>query len=60
MPHNNLSTPEVFEPRRRKLGIANRVLDIAVAEIGLQGSRIMPCIGQRIAAGVSEHMRMHP
>jgi len=31
------------KPPCGKFRIANRVLDIAVAEISLQGSRIMPC-----------------
>jgi len=30
------SAPEVFEPIRRQLGTANRVLDISMAEIGAE------------------------
>ncbi len=30
-----LGPPEVFKPRRRQLGVAHRVLDVPVAEIGL-------------------------
>jgi hypothetical protein len=29
------SAPEVFEPMRRQLGVAHRVLDVLVTEIGL-------------------------
>ena len=50
--------PEILEPRRRQLGIANRVLDILVAEVGLQGPRIVALVGQREAAGVPQHVRV--
>jgi hypothetical protein len=30
----------------------------AVAEIGLQGARIVPLVGQREAAGVPQHVRV--
>ncbi len=32
------------------------VLDILVPQVSLQAPRIMPLIGQREAAGVSEHV----
>jgi hypothetical protein len=51
--------PEVFEAGGGELRIANRVLKVLVAEIGLQGARVVPRIGQRIAAGVAQHVRMH-
>ena len=53
-----LTAPEILEPRRRKLGVAHRVLDVAVAEIGLQGARIVSLVRQRVAAGVPEHVRV--
>ncbi len=34
------------------------MLDVAVAEIGLQGPRIVTFVGQRVAAGMPEHMRV--
>jgi hypothetical protein len=34
-----LSTPEVLETIRRQLGVANRVLDVAVAQVSLQCPR---------------------
>ena len=37
--------PEVLEPRRRQFGKAHGVLDVAVAEIGLQRPRIVPLVG---------------
>lgn len=32
------TSPEVLEPCRRQFGVPDGVLDVAVAEIGLQGS----------------------
>jgi hypothetical protein len=32
------------------------MLDVAVPEISLQGSRVVPSVCQRIAAGVSQHV----
>ena len=51
--------PEVLEAGRRQLGVAHRVLDVLVAEIGLQGPRVEAVIGELEAAGVSQHVRMH-
>jgi len=33
--------PEILEPARRQLGVSHRVLDVAVAKISLQRSRIV-------------------
>ena len=33
--------PEVLEPRRRQLGVSGGVLDVAVAEPGLESPRVM-------------------
>src|SRR5262245_23441205 len=35
------------------------MLDVLVAELGLQRPRIVPRIGQRIAAAVPQHVRVH-
>jgi hypothetical protein len=34
------------------------VLNVPVAEIGLQGARIVALVSQRVAAGVPQHMRV--
>src|SRR5580704_12504664 len=57
-PPNIRSAPEVFEPVRRQLGVAHGMLDILVAEIGLQSPRIVALVGQREAAGVTQHVGM--
>jgi hypothetical protein len=40
---------------RCHLRVAHGVLDILVAEIGLQGARVVALVGQREAAGVTQH-----
>ena len=52
------ASPEILEPRRRQFGVAHRVLDIAVPEVGLQRARVVPLVGQGVAAGVPEHVRV--
>ncbi len=52
------ASPEVLEPRRRQFGVAHRMLDIAVAEVGLQGAGIMSLVCQCVAASVPEHVRV--
>jgi len=51
--------PEILEPIRRHLGISNRVHDIFVAHVVLQGSSVMPIVGKLVACGVPEHVRMN-
>src|SRR6185437_10373144 len=46
--------PKVLEPIRRQLGIRARVLDVFVAEIGLQGAGTMLLVGQRQAASMAQ------
>jgi len=53
-----LCAPEILEPRRGQLSIPDGVLDIPVTKIGLQSPRVVPLIGQRVAAGVPEHVRV--
>jgi hypothetical protein len=40
------------------LATAHYVLDVAVAEIGLQRPGVMTSIGKRVPAGVPEHVRV--
>jgi hypothetical protein len=40
--------PKALEPIGREFGVANCMLDRAVPEIGLQRSRIVALVGQRI------------
>jgi hypothetical protein len=45
------------EPCRRQFSVAHCVLNIAVP-IRLQGSRVVSLIGQCVATGMPEHVRM--
>src|SRR5262245_26907106 len=53
-----VSTPEVLEPMRRQLGISDRVLDVLVAKVVLQGSRVVAIICQLEPTGVAKHVRV--
>lgn len=50
--------PEILEPIRRHLGVSNRVHDIFMPQVVLEGPSIMPIVGQLVASGVPEHVRM--
>ena len=52
--------PEIFEPVRRQLGVAHRVLDVLVAEVGLHRPRVCALVGELVAAGMAQHVRVHP
>jgi hypothetical protein len=53
-------SPKVLEPCRRQLGVAHRVLNVSVPEIGLQRLGVVAGIGQRIATGMPQHVGMNP
>jgi hypothetical protein len=50
--------PAEQQKLRRQLGIADRVLDIAMTKSRLQRPRIVARIRQRIAAAVAQHVRI--
>jgi hypothetical protein len=52
------SAPKILEALRRQLGVADRVLNVAVAQIGLQCPGIVALVGQREPAGVAQYVRM--
>ncbi len=54
-----LVVPESVEPIRRQLGVPNRVLDVFVSQVVLDGSGIVAIIGELETTRVSQHMRMH-
>ena len=51
--------PEILELVRGHFGVPNSVHDISVAHVALQGSGVMPIVGEFIAGGVPEHVRMN-
>jgi hypothetical protein len=54
----SLSAPEVLEPIWPQLGVANRVLDVLVAQVGLQSPGIVALVHQRKATGMPQHVRV--
>jgi hypothetical protein len=52
------SPPQILEPVRRQLGIAHRVLDVAMPKIRLRGAGIVAGISKGEAAGVAQHVRV--
>ena len=54
-----LGSPKVFETRWRQFRVSHRVLNIFVAEVGLQRPRIMPPVRECVTARMAQHVRMH-
>jgi hypothetical protein len=52
------STPKILKSRRRQFRIANGMLDILMAEVGLQGPSVLPLVGKGVASGMPKHVRM--
>ena len=50
--------PKGFEPGGGELGIAHRVLNVFMAEVGLKGAGVVALGRQRKPAGMPEHVRM--
>src|SRR3954465_7596332 len=50
--------PEILEPLRGQLGVPCGVLDVAMAQPLLNGSCVVPIVGQLKAASVAQHVRM--
>src|SRR4051794_1109880 len=50
--------PEILEPLRGQLSVPCGVLDVAVAEPLLNGSRVVSIVGELEATGVAQHVRV--
>jgi hypothetical protein len=50
--------PEILEPLRRELGVADGVHDVLVAEIVLQGARVVPACS--VCAPLLPQDQVHP
>src|SRR5262249_1500795 len=50
--------PKVFEAVGRHVGVPDRVLDVLVSEVVLQGPRVVAIIGQLKPAGMAKHVRV--
>ena len=56
MPGRWLVRKEAFEPNRRQFRVTDGMLDRLVAEIVLDGPRIVAVMGELVAAGVPQHV----
>ena len=50
--------PKILEPVGRHFGVPDRVLDVLVPEVVLQGPRVVTIIGQLEPAGMAKHVRV--
>ena len=50
--------PQLLEPRRVGGGVADVVLDVAVAEVVLDQPGVRALVGPGVAAGVAQHVRV--
>jgi hypothetical protein len=44
-----LVLPEILKPIRRHFGVSNRVHDVFVTHVVLEGSGVMPIVGELVA-----------
>ncbi len=56
MRQTHLVTPEILEPRWAQLRVPHRMLDVLMAEIGLQRAGIVALVCEGITAGVAQHV----
>src|SRR4051794_15195244 len=54
----SLVRPKVIEPACGQLGVDNRVGDVPVSQVVLNGARIVPRVGQSETRRVSKHVRV--
>src|SRR5215831_14669840 len=50
--------PKVFEPVGRHFGVPDRVLNVLVPEVVLQGPRVVAIVGELEPAGMAKHVRV--
>jgi len=50
--------PKLFEAVGRHVGVPDRVLNVLVAEVVLQGPRVVAVVGQLEPAGMAKHVRV--
>src|SRR5262249_18506379 len=55
-PSTTLIPPKILEAVGRHFGVPDRVLDVLVPEVVLQGSRVVAIVGEPEPAGVAKHV----
>jgi hypothetical protein len=53
-----LSPSKSLEPVGRHFGVPDRVLNVLVPEVALQGPRVVAIVGELEPAGVAKHVRV--
>ena len=53
-----LVAPEIFKARWRKFSVPNGVLNVPMAQVVLDRSRIVSITRQLVAGGMAQHVRM--
>src|SRR5690348_10382039 len=51
--------PEILKPRRTQFCVAHRVLNVFVAQVGLQRPSVVPSVRQCVTAGVPKDVRVN-
>ena len=51
--------PEILKPRRTQFRVPHRVLNVFVAQVGLQRPSVVSPVSQCVAAGVPKHVRVN-
>ena len=57
-PPSSSAPPKVLEPVGRHFGVSDRVLDVLVPEVVLQGARVVAIVGELEPTGVAKHVRV--
>src|SRR5262245_46427175 len=52
------ASPKVLESVGRHFGVPDRVLDVLVAKVVLQGPRVVAIVGELEPAGMAKHVRV--
>ncbi len=50
--------PKIFKPIWREFSVDNRIFDISMSHIALNGARIMAVVGKVKSCAMTKHMRM--
>jgi hypothetical protein len=56
----NSISKKFLESLRRQGGVARRILNVAVPEIGLDRTGVVAIVGELVAAGMAEHVGVRP
>src|SRR5262249_59502517 len=55
-PPSSSAPPKVLEPVGRHFGVPDRVLNVLVPEVVLQGARVVAIVGELEPAGMAKHV----